>query len=194
LTWEDRYPAERLVPFDPGWAQRYTVVAAGLQNVLGPRWRVEHVGSTSVPGLIAKPVIDVALRIPAGESPTKWQPAFVESGWTEIVPIGDHQATFLLDGTVRTVIGHLFTAEEWRTAHVRLFARWLRELDQDKRPLRRSQEGAGRPGTWGSDYTNQKGALVLEIVNYARSDLGLHPLVALQPAGEVSPSGQRVTP
>jgi len=27
VTWEDRYPADRLVPYDPGWAESYRVIA-----------------------------------------------------------------------------------------------------------------------------------------------------------------------
>lgn len=179
VTWEDRYPADRLVPYDPGWAESYRVIAAGLRDALGPNWRVEHVGSTSVPGLIAKPVIDVALGIPTGESTTGPQLAFAGSGWTATVPIGDHEATFLLDGTVRTAIGHLFTAEQWPAADVRLFARWLREHHQDRDRYADLKRTLVARGSWGSDYTTAKGGFVLEIVNHARSELGLHPLTSL---------------
>ena len=47
---------------DPAWPQRYEELAARIREVLG--WRalqLDHVGSTSVPGLPAKPIIDIDL-------------------------------------------------------------------------------------------------------------------------------------
>jgi GrpB-like predicted nucleotidyltransferase (UPF0157 family) len=49
---------------DPAWPRRYDIVAGRIREALG--WRVlqlEHVGSTSVPGLAAKPVIDIDLTV-----------------------------------------------------------------------------------------------------------------------------------
>ncbi len=56
---------------DPLWPAHYEAVAAEVARTLGPGLRaVEHVGSTSVPGLPAKPVIDVMAAVDAlGEVP-----------------------------------------------------------------------------------------------------------------------------
>jgi GrpB-like predicted nucleotidyltransferase (UPF0157 family) len=49
---------------DPDWPSAYAEIAAGLQAALaGLGARIEHVGSTSVPGLAAKPIIDVAVAV-----------------------------------------------------------------------------------------------------------------------------------
>jgi GrpB-like predicted nucleotidyltransferase (UPF0157 family) len=54
----------QLDEYDPAWVERYAARAAELRAALGPRLRsVEHVGSTSVPGLIAKPVIDIVAAV-----------------------------------------------------------------------------------------------------------------------------------
>ena len=51
--------------YDPRWPDLYADHAARLGAALGERAvRVEHVGSTSVPGLAAKPIIDIALEVP----------------------------------------------------------------------------------------------------------------------------------
>ena len=51
--------------YDPRWPDLYAGHAARLHDALGDRLvRVEHVGSTSVPGLAAKPIIDIALEVP----------------------------------------------------------------------------------------------------------------------------------
>jgi GrpB-like predicted nucleotidyltransferase (UPF0157 family) len=52
----------RLADPDPGWAAQYAQEEQRIRAALGSRaLRVEHVGSTSVPGLAAKPVIDIVL-------------------------------------------------------------------------------------------------------------------------------------
>ena len=53
-----------LVPYDPSWPVLFGEEAARLQNAVGPHaMRIEHVGSTAVPNLLAKPVIDIAIAV-----------------------------------------------------------------------------------------------------------------------------------
>ena len=54
----------RLADPDPEWAAQYARQREGIRAALGPRAVViEHVGSTPVPGLAAKPVIDIVLLV-----------------------------------------------------------------------------------------------------------------------------------
>lgn len=56
---------------DPAWAQRYDVLAARILTALSDRaLGIQHIGSTSVPGLPAKPIIDIDLTVadPADEA------------------------------------------------------------------------------------------------------------------------------
>ncbi|MCX7016889.1 MAG: GrpB family protein [Candidatus Sumerlaeota bacterium] len=54
----------RLEPYDPAWARHFSREAARIRKALGDRIEdIQHVGSTSVPGLLAKPVIDIAIAI-----------------------------------------------------------------------------------------------------------------------------------
>lgn len=53
-----------LVPYDPSWPAAFASESARLTSVVGAHvLRVEHVGSTSVPQLMGKPVIDIALAV-----------------------------------------------------------------------------------------------------------------------------------
>jgi GrpB-like predicted nucleotidyltransferase (UPF0157 family) len=53
-----------LVAYDPSWPQRFAIEARRLQEAFGARARrVEHVVSTAVPGLAAKPVIDIQISV-----------------------------------------------------------------------------------------------------------------------------------
>ncbi len=52
----------RLVPYDPAWPRLFGAEAERLQRIFeaaGLRLRVEHMGSTAVPGLAAKPILDI---------------------------------------------------------------------------------------------------------------------------------------
>lgn len=146
---------------------------------LGGDWLVEHVGSTSVPLLPAKPVIDLGLRMPACVGPRDVQATFSALGWTDLEAIGDHYAVFLLDDGVRQGIGHLFTAEQWPTAHVRLFAKWLRAHPKDREAYSALKTGLVSAGAWGQDYTNAKTEFVRGVVNRARLAAGLEALANL---------------
>jgi GrpB-like predicted nucleotidyltransferase (UPF0157 family) len=53
-----------IVVHDPGWLERGAGLAAQVLEVLGPlAVRVEHIGSTSVPGMAAKPVFDLQVSV-----------------------------------------------------------------------------------------------------------------------------------
>src|SRR6476661_8246192 len=54
----------RLVPYDPAWPARFGAEAERIGAALGARAiAIEHVGSTSVPGLASKPVLDLAIAV-----------------------------------------------------------------------------------------------------------------------------------
>ena len=68
--------------YDPAWADRYAEIRAGIVSALGDRARsVEHVGSTSVPGLPAKPVIDVDLLVRDSAEEALYVPALEPLGY-----------------------------------------------------------------------------------------------------------------
>lgn len=54
----------RVVPHDPAWKGKFEAEAAALRSALGDEaLAVHHIGSTSVPGLRAKPTIDVLIEV-----------------------------------------------------------------------------------------------------------------------------------
>ncbi len=53
-----------LVDYDAAWPAAFAAEAQLLRGALGARaLRIEHVGSTAVPGLVAKPVIDIQVSV-----------------------------------------------------------------------------------------------------------------------------------
>jgi GrpB-like predicted nucleotidyltransferase (UPF0157 family) len=53
-----------IAEYDPAWPVRYEAERARILGALGPRaLRIEHIGSTSVPGLAAKPIVDILVEM-----------------------------------------------------------------------------------------------------------------------------------
>ncbi|MEV6850228.1 GrpB family protein [Actinoplanes sp. NPDC051411] len=53
-----------VVPYDPAWRDRGVALAAEIRDALGPlAVRVEHIGSTSIPGMAAKPLYDLQVSV-----------------------------------------------------------------------------------------------------------------------------------
>jgi GrpB-like predicted nucleotidyltransferase (UPF0157 family)/chloramphenicol 3-O-phosphotransferase len=62
--WLDIHEAVEVVPYDPAWPAAYRVEEARLRTALGDRiLAIHHIGSTAVPGLDAKPIIDILVTV-----------------------------------------------------------------------------------------------------------------------------------
>ena len=71
-----------VVPPDPGWVDDYERVRAQVLGALGARaLSVEHVGSTAVPGLWAKPVIDVDVTVADSGDEASYLPDLEAAGF-----------------------------------------------------------------------------------------------------------------
>lgn len=171
------YPSSGPVPYDDAWPCRFKLAATGLIAVLGDDWLVEHVGSTSVPGLVAKPVIDLAVRVPAGLHVRDVDGALAGAGWVEAgTSVSTHEVRMRLSGAVRTHIAHFFSADAWDTAHQRLFVDWLRRHPEDARRYAELKTTVWAEGRRGRAYTAAKSAFVQDVVDRARARRGLPPV------------------
>lgn len=160
------------MPYDRAWPAKYDTLAADLRAALGPEWELEHIGSTSVPGLVAKPVIDIAVAEPANPS-SDGLPALRALGWTEPTPLAAHRAAYLVDDGTRVAIAHIFTPDQWPVAHVRLFTDWLRRHPDDRDRYAELKRRLMQDGVWGEAYTRAKHDFVQHVVDRARHERGL---------------------
>lgn len=63
--WRNITEEVALVPYDPAWPQMFEIERAQIAAKLGDRiTAIHHIGSTAIPGLVAKPVIDILLVVP----------------------------------------------------------------------------------------------------------------------------------
>jgi GrpB-like predicted nucleotidyltransferase (UPF0157 family) len=77
-----------IAPYDPAWPTAFAAEAKRIQRAFGDlALRIEHVGSTSVPGLAAKPVIDIQVSVPSLEPRASYRTLLVDLGYTH-VPLG----------------------------------------------------------------------------------------------------------
>ena len=69
-------PAIVVADYDPAWPERFRREAAKIRAALGEAaLAIEHIGSTSVPGLSAKPIVDILLVVEDSSNETSYVPA-----------------------------------------------------------------------------------------------------------------------
>ena len=99
-------------PYDPEWPAQFAVIAARLREALGDvAVRIDHIGSTAVPGLAAKDVIDVQVGVADLDAPLLLT-AFQRLGATATQISADHLPPGAGD------------AEEWEKRYFRPPASW----------------------------------------------------------------------
>jgi GrpB-like predicted nucleotidyltransferase (UPF0157 family) len=71
-----------LVPYDPAWAMQFQVEETAIRSALGAAALVvEHVGSTSISAMPAKPIIDVLLVVQDSAAEETYVSALAERGY-----------------------------------------------------------------------------------------------------------------
>jgi len=149
--------------YDPAWCARFEQVKASLQEALGPRARrIEHFGSTAVPGLGAKGIVDVLVTVDDADDEAAYGPDLEAHGYAIRVRQAGHR---MYRPPTRDVHVHVFT-EGGENARVRLLFRdWLRHDEDDRRLYEETKRALARQD-WEAtnDYSDAKGAVVAEIV------------------------------
>ena len=126
--------------YDPRWREEYEHEAGALRALLGEHaLEIEHVGSTSVPGLAAKPLIDMALVFPDREQLEVARERLAAAGYDDRGDSGDSGGVIVAKGpkSGRTHVLHLveISDPQWH--------RWLAFRDALKRDHgRRDEYGA----------------------------------------------------
>ena len=83
-----------LVAYNPAWPAQFQAEASRIQEALGPlALRVEHVGSTAVAGLVAKPVIDVQVTVPSVAFLSRYSKPLASIGYA-FVSLGAFDAVY----------------------------------------------------------------------------------------------------
>ena len=123
----------RIVAADPSWPRVYARLAERIIVALGDdALRIEHVGSTSVAGLAAKPVIDIDLIVPDSRDERAYVPALMAQGFVLVIrePWWYEHRCLRHDGPASNL--HVFSPDNPEAERHRLFRDWLRDHPEDR--------------------------------------------------------------
>ncbi len=152
---------------DPAWADRFQSVRELVETALGGRaLAVEHVGSTAVPGLAAKPVVDVQLTVDDVEDEAAYAPALVGAGLVLRVREPGHR---MFRTPARDVHVHVHGAGDPALAERLVLRDHLRRSPGDRALYEATKRAlAGRAWPDMDDYADAKSDVIVEILARAR--------------------------
>jgi GrpB-like predicted nucleotidyltransferase (UPF0157 family) len=156
-----------LVEYDPAWPAMFQREAERIRAALGDRVRLlEHVGSTSVPGLIAKPCIDILLVVADAGDDDAYIPDLRQEGYVlriseEPKGWGPHR---VLKGSEINLNLHVLSVGSPEIRQFLDFRDWLREHPEDRERYAAVKRELAH-GTWRymQDYADAKTDVVREI-------------------------------
>ncbi len=154
---------------DPSWAATGARLVAGIRSALGPAALVvEHVGSTSVPGLPAKPLVDLLLAVPDPTDETAYVPLLEPLGYLLRHREPDFEEHRLLKGADPEVNLHVFGIGSTEVDRMLAFRDHLRRDPDDLALYRRTKSALARQ-SWElvQQYADAKGPVVEEILGRA---------------------------
>lgn len=163
-----------LVSYDPTWPAQFERIAAELRAHGDPDWVIEHIGSTAIPGMRAKPIIDLAIRVDGVDDLAEHRSGLESIGWRDGSGVRSHAVMVLESNGVRTAIAHFFEARDWDAVNQRLLRDWLRAHPDDADRYRHAKCDAVAAAARGtSSYNAAKTPVIQEIVDRARAARGL---------------------
>ncbi len=159
-----------LAEYDAAWSELFTREAARIKHVLGDTAiRVEHVGSTSVPGLAAKPVIDIVMEVTDSSDESAYVSPLESHGYELRVREPDWWEHRMLKGPDTDVNLHVFTVGCPEVDRMVRFRDHLRANPSDRKLYEaRKRELASHEWAYIQDYADAKTDVIEEII--ARSD------------------------
>jgi GrpB-like predicted nucleotidyltransferase (UPF0157 family) len=159
----------RLVDYDPAWPELYAREAVRIRSILGSTAvLVEHAGSTSVPGLAAKPIIDIVLAVPDSAEEQEYVPPLEAAGYVLRAREPGWFEHRMFKGPDTDINLHVFTAGASEVERMLLFRDWLRQSDADRELyLRVKRDLAQRTWRHVQHYADSKSAIVAEIMERA---------------------------
>lgn len=159
----------QLAEYDPEWLRAFQREQVRIRQALNERARlIEHAGSTSVPGLAAKPRIDIVLAVPDSADEQAYVPAMEATGYTLRIREPEWHEHRLFNHSDIDLNLHVFTVGCVEINRMLRFRDWLRE-HADERDLYLNEKRRLAAQTWEyvQQYADAKGELVEAILSRA---------------------------
>jgi GrpB-like predicted nucleotidyltransferase (UPF0157 family) len=159
-----------LMDYDPLWSQHFLTEAQELRAVLAERaLMIEHVGSTAVPGLPAKPIIDMVLVVPSSGDERAYVPDLESAGYVLRIREPDWYEHRVFKGPRVNINLHVFSANCPEVARMVAFRNWLRESEADRDLYANAKRTlVQRSWKYVQNYADAKTAIIEEIVARAK--------------------------
>ena len=160
-----------LVEYDPAWPERFAREAKRIKAALGERaLMVEHVGSTSVPGLMAKPIIDILLAVSDSADEPSYVPALEAAGYVLRIREPDWHQHRLFKGPDININLHVFTQGSEEIQRTLLLRDWLRSNEADRELYARTKrELAVKKWRYVQNYADAKSEVIEGILERAEA-------------------------
>lgn len=159
-----------VVPYDPEWPRLFSALGRKLRAALGDAaLRIDHIGSTSVPGLDAKPVIDIQISVAAFEPEEAFAVPLENLGYVFRRSNPDLTKRYFREapGTRRLHL-HVRRAGSWAEQFALLYRDYMRAHPDELAPYAAVKYGlAEQYGEDRQGYTNAKGPALWEIMKRA---------------------------
>jgi GrpB-like predicted nucleotidyltransferase (UPF0157 family) len=161
----------QLAEYDPAWPRLFEHEAARISGALGPKaLRIEHTGSTSVPGLTAKPLIDMVLVVADTRDEDAYVPPLEAAGYVLRIREPEWHDHRLFKGPDTNVNVHTFSDGCSEVDRMVAFRDRLRAHDDDRELYESAKrELAAREWKYVQNYADAKSAVVQEILARALS-------------------------
>lgn len=155
-----------LADYDPQWPRLFDREEARIRSALGERaLQVEHAGSTSVPGLAAKPIVDIVLVVTDSTDEVAYVPALEAAGYKLRIREPDWFEHRLLKGLEPAVNLHVFSAGCPEVERMLLFRDHLRRDAADRELYEQTKrELARREWKYVQHYADAKSEVVQQIL------------------------------
>ena len=155
-----------LAEYDPAWPALFEREERRIRAALGATVvLLEHTGSTSIPGLSAKPIIDITLIVPDSADEATYVPRLEAAGYRLHIREPDWHQHRLLKGPDTDVNLHVFSRGSVELDRMVGFRDWLRTHPEDRELYERTKrELAARTWRHVQHYADAKTAVVEEII------------------------------
>jgi GrpB-like predicted nucleotidyltransferase (UPF0157 family) len=161
-----------LAPYDPAWPAQYEAEAAKIRAALGDRaLALEHVGSTSIPGLSAKPVIDIILCVADSSDEDAYVPALTAQGYRLHLREPEWEQHRVMKGDDPMVNLHVFTVGSRELTRMVGFRDRCRSHPEELKLYQETKQAlAGQVWRHVQHYANAKGEVVEAIIARALAE------------------------
>lgn len=147
---------------DPSWPARFLELKERIEKALGPTAvSINHVGSTSVPGLPAKDMIDIDLEVADIDDEEAYVPALEAAGFQFLLrEMHWHKHRFFVGDASNAANLHVWGPGNVEVIRHIMFREWLTEHDDDREMYaqvkRQCAEATTKAGGTGMDYNRMK--------------------------------------